>query len=230
VILATMKTVHSADRFSPRRREIGQYGRVKLRRRSVVVALLATVGVSGAMGVAIAWSHDVSDGSAWHRVSSPTTATQQRPSKLSCPENYPESVPAGQRAGTKSAMIPGDPIAVLGCRFHSFSPRPPEHLTLAVIGALSPGVVSTALNSSPPEPVQCVVYESSHDVYLFIIRYAVGARLLVYATDCYATNGDLRVGIPGFDPRQSQRAFNIRRSWLSELAKLRVQQYFIPHG
>jgi hypothetical protein len=194
--------------------------RVKLRRRTVVIALLATVALSGAMGVAIAWSHPASDGSATHRASSPTTATQQTPSKLSCPENYPTSVPAGQRDGTKTAMIPGDPIAVLGCRYHSFNPRPPEHLLLAVDSLLSPGAISTSLDSAPTEPGQCVVYESSHDVYLFIVRYSGGAPLLVYATDCYATNGDLRVGNPGLPRHPEQNP----KAWLSELAKLAIPQ------
>ena len=113
----------------------------------------------------------------------------------------PPKVPSNQRDGTGNALVPGQPIELLACRYHGFNQAQPIG-TLATRAALPASDVAGELNQTPIPTHEAPIPNCPADFgekYMLWFRYADGVPLLVSFDDggCrYVDNGDLRAPVP----------------------------------
>jgi hypothetical protein len=160
--------------------------------RSLAVAALAT---SLALGVALAVngqrSTSVTDPAPAPSSIPPTSKTT--PAALACPSNLP-SVRHHQIAGTDTFMVPGNPTALLACRYHGLN-QPEPAGALAESAFFDPAPIAEALNAQPVIPPNAV-YNCPIDFgdsIVLLFRYTNDSRLTVSVKESgcrFASNGD----------------------------------------
>ncbi|HEY2812380.1 MAG TPA: hypothetical protein VGJ03_02830 [Acidimicrobiales bacterium] len=107
-------------------------------------------------------------------------------------------MPARQRPGTATALVPDQPTSLLGCRYHGFNQAEP-HGSLANSRQLDQSDIAAQLNRvaipSPDAPVPNCPADFGEQ-YALWFGYADSSTLLVTvdgAGCAYADNGDLTV-------------------------------------
>src|ERR1700751_1038797 len=129
-------------------------------------------------------------------LASPANAGSSNPDipALVCPPLAPGPLPHHQRAGVVTAMVPGHPRRLLGCRYHGLN-QPQRPGTLATSKTLPAGRIASDLNRAPivarNGPVPSCPADFG-DQSLLIFRYPDRTQLLVTVetSGCLsATNG-----------------------------------------
>lgn len=134
---------------------------------------------------------------------------------ISCPGTAARTIPHHQRPGTTSALVPGEPIALLACRYHGYNQRQGVG-TLATAADLSASVVARELNASrkplPGEVSNCVIdFGETYELYFV---YSDGPPLLLrfdHGGCQTVTNGDLTDFPPVEVARQLEAALGSDR-------------------
>jgi hypothetical protein len=161
----------------------------------MVVAGLAALGCTSDTGSASARSSD--------QLSKPAPAEASRSAPpnqtvAKCAVTVPPSVPTRQRDGTASAIVPGEPISLLGCRYHGFN-QPEPFGSLANSAQLDHVAIDAQLNQVPIPPPGAPIPNCPDDFgekYVLWFGYPDASTLLVTvggAGCAYADNGNLQV-------------------------------------
>ncbi len=115
---------------------------------------------------------------------------------LTCPARAAPSVPHHQRDGTTRALVPGQPIALLACRYHGFNQPQPIGTFARSATTLPVSQIAHDLNATPRPTSTIVPFcpNDSGETYMVYFSYRDGRPLLVRFDNggChYVTNGDL---------------------------------------
>jgi hypothetical protein len=123
--------------------------------------------------------------------------TAASPDRLACPVHLDASVPRHhQRPGTEPQMVPGQPVALLACRYVGLN-GPASPGTVARTARIAPAPTAALLNGYPlaSETIHSCPSDTG-GVILLDFGYLDGSNLVVRVntSGCrYATNGDRTV-------------------------------------
>jgi hypothetical protein len=217
--------ISAIDRRSTKALASGQYGRVELgqpRQRLNRVKRIAWVVALVVIVAACSSSHHLSTPRSTTTFTpavkkAPTHAPKpgrsvSRPptfrGPLTCPVRAALSVPHHQRDGTTRTLVPGQPIALLACRYHGLN-QPQTIGTFARAATNLPvSQIAHDLNATP-RPTSSVLPSCPIDygeTYMLYFSYQDGRPLLVRFDNggcLYVTNGDLT--LPFAPPRLTLR-------------------------
>jgi hypothetical protein len=128
--------------------------------------------------------------------STSTSTSASTPHALGCLPSPPNFL-THQIAGTDATLVPGNPIALLACRYHGLN-QPDPAGSLAKSAFFDPAPIAGALNA---QPVTLAIYGCPidfGDTIVLLFGYSDNSRLAVRisTTGCrFASNGDRVVRI-----------------------------------
>ncbi|MDQ1481471.1 MAG: hypothetical protein QOI44_2332 [Actinomycetota bacterium] len=130
--------------------------------------------------------------------STSTSTNTPTPDALACLPSPPNFL-MHQMAGTDATVVPGNPIALLACRYHGLN-QPDPAGSLAKSAFFDPATIADALNAQPviPPNANYLCPIDFGDTIVLLFGYSDNSRLAVRigTTGCrFASNGDRVVRI-----------------------------------